>query len=369
MKFGSEFWDSLESPLLINPRFPDELKDRLQSSVNQQTLSGVVWLKSSGTESGSINHKLVALSKKAILTAAQSVNLFFKVTASDVWLNPLPEFHIGGLSIYARCVLAKAKCVTFSKWGAEEFYSLLEKEKATIASLVPTQVYDLIQARLRAPSSLRLVLVGGGALQKEVYLQGRALGWPLIPSYGMTETAALVAAAPLPSLENPGWPEAQILDHVNLQKVADHYQLQSASLFEGFLWVNPEGEWTWQPRPEPFILDDRIEVRGRTLRVLGRTSEIVKILGETVNLLHLKETLQNELSKNIFLVPAPEPRRGFDLHLVVESQPFDLSLEQINKERMPYEKISKIHFVAVFPRTELGKVKSSELMRTIFQQC
>ncbi len=308
----------------------------------------------------------MALSKKAILSAAASVNQFFKITSQDVWLNPLPQFHVGGLSIEARTYLAGGQTIDLESWDVGGFHKLADQQGATIASLVPTQVFDLVEQGFRAPQTLRLVIVGGGPLNKDLYFRGRELGWPLIPSYGMTETAALMAAASPQSLSVMEFPEAHLLSHVDLEPIGEQFKVNSASLFDGFLWVKESGESVWQPRPQPFVLDDRIEVQDRKIKVLGRESEIVKILGETVNLLELKNTLQIKIPGNILLLPKVESRRGYEIHLVVESEPVSLPIAEVNRDLMPYENICKVHFLSKFPRTELGKINFSEVQKQIF---
>ncbi len=363
---SDSLWETSESHLFLNPRLASRTKAKIEEAVQQQNRKGVVWLKSSGTESGSKGHKLVALPKVGILAAAQSVNRFFKVGSQDVWMNPLPDFHIGGLAIGARTYLSGARMTQLETWDPILFHKHLLGHGVTIVSLVPTQVYDLIDHGLSAPPHLRVALVGGGPLANDLYFRGRDLGWPLLPSYGMTETAALVAAAPLTSLKDSQFPKAEILPHVQFKETAKGYAIESSSLFLGFLWIDDHGNSKWQDRPKPFVLDDRIQVEGITIKVLGRASEVVKILGETVNLLNLKNSLQIKIPKNIVIAPIANDRRGFDLYLIVESKEFPLPLNIINQGLMPYEKIKEIYFVEKLPRTPLGKIAMSELKDLIF---
>jgi O-succinylbenzoic acid--CoA ligase len=307
----------------------------------------------------------VALSKQAILASAKAVNQFLGVASSDVWVNPLPQFHIGGLAVFARVSLARAHSVEVGRWEPIQFHQQLEQRAGTITSLVPTQVYDLCENNLRAPESLRTALVGGGALSQELYLRARGLGWPLLPSYGMTETAAVIAAAPMESLQEMQWPAVQILPHIRLIQTDFRWEVQSLALFDGFLWVFETGLAQWEPRPDPFTLDDHLVVQGDTLKVLGRPSEVVKILGETVNVIQLKDRLQVKIPQNIVVVATPEPRRGFNLHLFVESTPFALPLVEINQGLLPFEQLTAVHFMEEFPRTAIGKINLSELRQQI----
>ena len=70
----------------------------------------------------------------------------------------------------------------------------------THTSLVPTQVHDLVKADLRAPETLKAIVVGGGHLDAATGRLARTLGWPVLASYGMTEAASQIATQ---TLERP----------------------------------------------------------------------------------------------------------------------------------------------------------------------
>ena len=338
-----------------------EDRARLQKAVDFNPQEACVWLKSSGTESSSKGDKLVCLSKESILDAAKSVNHFFQITAQDRWLSSIPDFHIGGLSIYARCFLAKAQVVSFSAWNVASFVETLEQERITITSLVPTQVFDLVESRRKAPSTLRFILVGGGALKIHLYEKARELGWPLIPSYGMTETSALMASADLESLKSKNFPKAMVLPHVKIRTCGKSHSIEGVCLFRGFLFVNSDGSAVWKERPRPFLLDDHIELEGDFIKVLGRDSELVKILGETVNLKSLSLKFEEQLEQFCVIIPVENSRKGYDLVLVTEKAVRAQELSCINERLMPFERINKTLVIKAWPRTELGKVKIAEV--------
>src|SRR3954451_12248553 len=170
-------FQSSESHLLLNPRMPAAERARLGRIVPD--LDAHVFVATSGS-TGDI--KLVALSKRAILASAAAVNDRLEVTKRDVWAAVLPPFHVGGLGVYARCHLAGARAMTMP-WDPRAF----AESEATIASLVPAQVHDLIAAGLTPSKALRAILVGGGIFNIE---RG---AWPTLPSYGMTECCSTIA--------------------------------------------------------------------------------------------------------------------------------------------------------------------------------
>src|SRR5688572_32857682 len=107
---------------------PREERRRLESYV--VPLKAHVWLATSGT-SGAL--KLTALSKKALLASAASVNRYLQSDSRDVWCCVLPTFHVGGLGIYARALLSGARVVS-ETWDPARFAA---NREITLASLVP----------------------------------------------------------------------------------------------------------------------------------------------------------------------------------------------------------------------------------------
>ncbi|HEX2751219.1 MAG TPA: AMP-binding protein, partial [Verrucomicrobiales bacterium] len=182
----ADFWTQTGSLLLINPRSPlTQPADSLPPGCLLFATSG-----STGTPA------LICLTRQAMLANAAAVNAWLDSSRSDIWLRSLPLFHVGGMSIHARAFLSGAQVVCDDeKWDPDRFVRILEKNGVTLTSLVPAQVHDLAAAGHPAPSSLRAVIVGGGALPGGLWKEARHLGWPLLPSYGLTEASSQVATA------------------------------------------------------------------------------------------------------------------------------------------------------------------------------
>lgn len=89
----------------------------------------LVWLLSSGTSATDTHSfKLMALSHQALLASASAVNEHLEVTSNDRWLNVLPMFHVGGLSILYRAQAANVEVMNgwtpHFKWSTEHLLSL-----------------------------------------------------------------------------------------------------------------------------------------------------------------------------------------------------------------------------------------------------
>jgi O-succinylbenzoic acid--CoA ligase len=365
-------WLSQDSHLLLNPRL-DAIENEMQNRLFKKfspDLQAHVWLNSSGSsKSENESLKLIALSKKAILASAASVNQHLQVTKRDSWLCALPVFHVGGLGIYARAFLSATSVSTLQEWSPHSFLQVILSDQITLSSLVPTQVYDLVSAGLRAPSSLRAVVVGGAALDEKLFLEARQLGWPLLISYGMTETASQIATASLHSLNELGMPDSvAVLSHAQISVSAEGYlEVHGSSLMTGSAQIK-NGVEHWQPSGAKFLTSDRGELKDGKLKFLGRDSEFIKILGEGVNLQSLESRLRELYQhRNLVVLAKPDPRRGFQLFALVESMASAESLnssdlQQWNQRCLPFERLEKIVLVPKFPRSVLGKVNKVELL-------
>ncbi|WP_413586296.1 AMP-binding protein [Bdellovibrio sp. HCB274] len=371
---------SEENLILLNPRWPQEDFQKLQilaeTAQSDRGLKGHVWIATSGSTASSVGAtKLVALSKKAFIASATSVNQHLEATATDVWTQVLPHFHVGGFGIEVRALLSGARVVPAfkdQKWDVDFFYDVLVREKCTLSALVPTQVFDLVTKGYKSPSSLRAIVVGGGGLEPALYDKARALGWPLLPSYGMTETASQIATASLDSLKSFEYPEIELLSHAEARTNSDGYlEVTAQSLFTCYAQNTVEGIRHWDPKKETwFTTEDRGEVVGRTLKVAGRSKDYIKIGGEGTNVARLRALLEEAIMDlnpqwvmQVTLLDMPSERLGSEIHLISTLSDDDNRkiAESYSAKVLPFEKIRKSHTVALIPRSDLGKILWQQL--------
>jgi O-succinylbenzoic acid--CoA ligase len=358
-------WEALSTETLLNPRLPSDDLDRLRRLVARAgPLAGHVWLATSGV---SARLKPVALAKRALLASAAAVNDHLRVTARDVWLNPLPAFHVGGLGIHARAHLSGTRVATLDAWAPGAYRAAAAAAAATLSALVPTQVFDLVRAGQPAPATLRAVVVGGGALALALYRRARALGWPLLPSYGATECGSQAATADLASLDRDAVPDLRVLPHLALRAGADgRIEIRGASLLTGYATDqgldDPKRDGWWRT-------GDLGLVREGTVTVAGRAGEVVKVLGESVAVGPLQLTLEIAMLDLTFagdaaLYALPDERAGWRLGLAYAgADPAAAAAlgAAFNDRVAPYERVSDVVGVARIPRSALGKVMVGEL--------
>ncbi len=382
-------WLSNSVDIRLNPRWPLEDFQRLHSLAQmisiERDLRGHIWVSTSGSTAEKLaGIKLVALAKQAFLNSAQAVNAHLQSDEKDIWAQVLPLFHVGGLGLAARAFLSGAKTVQALndfKWDADYFYQTLQNEGCTLSALVPTQVYDLVQGQLRAPPALRAVVVGGGALSEELYQKARALGWPLLPSFGMTETCSQIATASLGSLRATSFPAVELLGHAQARLSAEGFlEVKADCLLTCYAqWQNGQA-LAWDPKRGNWLTtEDRAELQGRFLKILGRQQDYIKVGGEIVVLPRLREKLEQMLAKDFatwmtefVLVDMLSERLGQEIHLVVGEKVPQAVVEQMRKSFdesvLPFERIRQVRIVARIPRSDLGKVLFGELRKEILQR-
>ncbi len=367
-------WDGLESLVLLNPRMHKRF-DPLAIYRMLPSFEGHIWIATSGTSS-SDTLKLVALSKRSILLAAQAANDHLRATSKDIWLNILPTFHVGGLSIFARAHLLGCNVVLSEEgWEPMRFIVNLESSRATLTSLVPTQIFDLVIRDLKPPESLRAVVVGGGAVSAKLYERARDLGWPLLPSYGLTECCSQVATAPLSSLDSLEEPHLTRLNHVKLHTNGEgRLMISSEALLSAYAFVKEESVEIFDPKDAGwFVTEDLAELNGDVIQLKGRSDDRVKVLGELVDVFDLNHrfmTLVHEQNQTLDcqLMANVSDREGSQIDLVCQIEGLERVLplvERFNKTVAGPERIHNIYFVPELVRTTLGKVHQAQVRKDI----
>ena len=368
--------------VILSPLTPPEVKKSLESYINDTlSLKSHILLATSGTsqKKTSSTIKSAVLKKEAILLSAKTVNDFIGSNSKDCWLSCLPRHHIASLGIYARALLSGSKVIDIysykSKWSQLRFLDAIDSHNVTLSSLVPTQVYDLVKNKVQAPSSLKCLFVGGGALSETLFFEARRLGWPLFVSYGMTETASQIATSHYEALSFlEGAPYLKILNHVSLRDENNRLKIKSKSLLSYYVFLNQNICTHTSPVEDGFFkTEDSVDLKKKGyLRFLNREGDEIKISGERVSLRELKKVFMEEKLKlkfpdTVSLYPYKTKREGMVMSLLVPQKDIstlsedDLKsvIKNFNMKVMPYEKIRRLLYVKDKVYTELFKLKQT----------
>ena len=142
--------------------------------------------------------------------------------SAEAWLAVLPPAtgwvlavglgHVAGLGVVWRAALDGVPLVIVGPSDSGAILAALTGDLApSHVSLVPTQLLRLLDAADAAadvaaahayakgatpPPSLRAILLGGGPIPVALVERALAGGWPVVPTYGLSEAASAVTALP-----------------------------------------------------------------------------------------------------------------------------------------------------------------------------
>lgn len=350
---SAAYWESGEIDIRLNP------KRVADASGLHEFLSAECGVESSvvmATSGSSGNTKFVVLPKMALLASARAVNAHGGLTHEDIWLAGLSTFHVGGMGIFARAFTAGSQVVPmawdFWKRDGSALIEAILQSGATLTSLTPVHLSDLVTGMVPCPETLRGVFLGGGRIREPLVDQARELGWPLWTSYGMSEASSQIAT----SLEGRS-------DWLTLLPIwecrTDHesrLSIRGEALFSGYA-TKENGRWSFDSARDGsgwFVTGDCVELDGGALQFLGRADDLVKVSGELISLSFLNARIE-ELGYTGAVVALPESRRENELVLVVESGSARC-LDELNEGLTPIEQVSRVFETSQLPRTDLGKL-------------
>lgn len=214
--------------------------------------------------------KAAVLTYRNLYRNAEASNRNIPLAQGDTWLLSLPLYHVSGLGVLFRCVMAGAS-VAIPAAGASLDYSMRQL-CATHVSLVATQMQPLLDDEygVAALSACKAVLLGGSALPETLIRDAHARGLPIYTSYGLTEMASQVTTttpgAPVDELLTAGRPlTAGSIDIANDGEI----RVRGETRFAGY-WCEGELETPfdndgWFATGDLGAWDDagRLVVRGR----------------------------------------------------------------------------------------------------------
>ena len=299
--------------------------------------------------------------------------------ARGCWLACLPLFHVGGLAILLRAARDATRVRLHERFDPAAVSHALDRADVTAVSLVPTMLGRLLEERAGrpAPRSLRCVLLGGGPAAAALIEQAQKLGYPLAPTYGLTEAASQVATGlPRPGADPlragleplPGTSLRIVRDDGQLAAPgeAGEIQVKGRTLMLGY-WGRPAEtaqafDGGWLRTGDVGSLDEQ----GR-LFVLDRRSDLIVSGGENVYPAEIESLLceHPEVAEaGVRGVPDAEFGQRPVAWLVPRhtSLPDAAELERFCRERLAGYKVPvRFHAASALPRSASGKLQRQRL--------
>ena len=294
-----------------------------------------------------------------------------RVNAVDV----LPAHHVSGLMARIRCEDTRGVHIEWSWKQLEngQWPELPTTDDGWFLSLVPTQLQRLLASEIAVANlrMFRLVFIGGGPLWPGLAEAAALAGVPLAICYGMTETAAMVAA------QKPGEFAAGDrscglpMSHVQVEMVDEVSGKALPVGAPGLVRITGQaicrGYWPELNAGQSLLTEDlgRFDAQGR-LHLLGRRDAVIITGGEKVSPLEVEAVLRtSDEFDDVAVLGLPDVKWG---QVVVACYSPRVEIMDTRKiaavlEMLAFYKRPK-HFLAIspWPRNAQGKLNRTALL-------
>ena len=282
--------------------------------------------------------KGVILTHEAVLASARAGSRALGVDSSDHWYACLPVSHIGGLSVVTKALLMGNGLSIAPRFEAH--LAVEASHTCTLVSLVTTALQRI------DPRLYRKILLGGSRPPTNRPPN-------VIATYGMTETGSGIVydSLPLEGVEISFSLDEEILirSPMNMRGYRNH---ESSIDADGWLHTGDIG---------------RLSAEG-TLVVDGRRGDVIVTGGEKVWPEPVETILKPLFDRHDFaIVGLPDAEWGQRVVLATTKRDLTLSpVKDLILDSLPNYFVPKeICFLDEIPRTSLGKIRRSEVVRRL----
>lgn len=353
---------------LVDPRWGAAERSQLEAAVGEDSAEAAElgWLcVPTGGTSGTV--KFARHDERTMSAAVRGFCGHFGLTRVNA-VDVLPPFHVSGLMARVRCAMTGGMHVGWDwrRLEAGERPELAAAEDGWVISLVPTQLQRLLgdaagRAWLRR---FRVIFVGGGPTWPELTDAAAQARLPLSLGYGMTETAAMVAALTPEEFMAGERSAGRAMPHARIALGADgRIGIEGESVFRGY--------WPEARTARRFETADLGEINARGfLQVLGRADAVIISGGEKVQPAEVEVALRATGEfEDVAVIGVPDREWG---ESIVACYPADARpprlerVEALLREWLGGFKRPK-RYIAVndWPRNAQGKLNRAELRRRV----
>jgi O-succinylbenzoic acid--CoA ligase len=282
----------------------------------------------------------------------------------------LPLYHVSGFMAWMRCVLTGGEYRPLD-WKAVEAGALPPlpaKPGGWTLSLVPTQLERLLrhEAATAWLKNFRIIFLGGAPAWPALLDRATAARLPLSPGYGMTETAAMIAAMRPGEFLAGTRSSGSVLPHARVRFDDEGTILAGGdSVFRGYYpgWREP-GDFATQ---DGGWLDERGH-----LHVSGRRDAVIISGGEKVNPAEVEAVLRGTGEfADVVVLGRPDAEWG---ERVVAAYPAETVPNSVRVEAAlakllsPAKRPKQLIAVAPWPVNAQGKVNRAEVARRLAER-
>ena len=286
--------------------------------------------------------KQMRVLKERMRTSARLTCQFLGLKKGDTALLCMPLRYIAGKMVVVRALEWGLKLLVREPSGhplAEPFDRDLD-----FAAMIPLQVYNSLQvpAERERLTRIRHLIIGGGAIDRELEAALRPLPNQIYSTYGMTETLSHVAMRRLNGPEASEYYEPFPSVHLSLSP--DQTLVIDAPLVcDGPLVTNDVAD---------------LQPDGR-FRVIGRKDNIINSGGVKIQIESVEAKLRPFLTAPFAITALPDPKFGEAIVLLTTAKATAFPPEALDR----YERPKQILRVEAIPMTGSGKIDRAACRR------
>lgn len=263
--------------------------------------------------------RAVVLTRANLYFNALGVSSALGYGRDDCWLAVLPFFHVGGISILFRMMLAGGTVHIPDRFDPDEIIALAEGGQISLLSVVPTMLHELLSCDTGGHlKNLKAVILGGAACDETLRREILARDVTVLTTYGLTETASMMTLLPLDARRRKLSTAGVVLPHREI-RIADEtgprppgqpgcIHARGRVLFSRYLnrrqrYVDAEG---WFDTGDIGLRDE-----DGYLSILGRADNVIVSGGENIDLDRIERDLAAlDGISGVVVLPRPDRKWG-----------------------------------------------------------
>lgn len=243
------------------------------------------------TSGSSGTPKAAFLPWNCIMASADAANDALAFEGRGVWQMVLPMCHIGGFQIMVRSLLNGSSFIVYERYQPARILNDVLSFQVTHISVVDKILADLLEYdRDKVITQYACILLGGAALNDKTIRKALRAKATVYASYGMTETASLIATAPITrgfAGELHLLPGYQVRIMRPDEEGVGQLHVSGPGVFEGYLNARKASSADGY-----FVTGDRAKLDARgLLQVYARTEDLIISGGENIYPAEIRDVL------------------------------------------------------------------------------
>lgn len=278
--------------------------------------------------------------KEQMMQSAKLTCSFLHLKKSDTVLLCLPVSAIAGIMVLVRALVAGLNVLLVTPCGNP----LKDIDlNLTFAAMVPMQVYNSLQSPTEKKRLERIenLIIGGGAIDRQLEVALRPLTNNIYSTYGMTET----------------------LSHIALRKINGDNASFNYIPFESVKISSSEDGCLIIDAPlvsnDKLYTNDLVEIdKDGSFRIIGRKDNIINTGGIKIQIEELEAKLESVIQYPFAISSRPDIKFGEVIILITESCVDKIEIESVlSSVEIPKD----IVIVDKIPLTRTGKIDRKAL--------